>query len=206
MALTRSADLIQQSLFNKALKDKFLLVLNLPKCLKDLQINNLKESGFVNLDQLQFSIFSAPSPAIQIDAIPLKQQGQTYNITSQVRNPYPHMQINFTVDNKYMNYNVIWKWLEFINDPKQSGMNPYFEKTTRPETKFDKYLDYQSDITVYGLEEYNKKIAQWQYSNCFPIFLSDISYNYRLSEEAECSFSFIYSQLKFSLILDESQP
>jgi hypothetical protein len=206
MALDRSGSLIQQSIFNKALKDKFLLVLNLPKCLKDLQINKLKESGFVNLDQLQFSIFSAPSPAITIDAIPLGQQGQTYQITSQKRSAYTPMQVNFTVDNRYGNYYVLWKWLTFINDPKNSGMNEYFQKTTPPTVKFEKYLDYQTDITVYALDEYHKKIAKWDYINTFPTFLSEISYNYRLAEEAECSFNFIYSQLDFNLVLEESQP
>jgi len=206
MALTRSMDLIQQSLFNKALKDKFLLVLNLPKCLKDLQVNNLKESGFINLDQLQFSIFSAPSPSISIDAIPLGQQGQVYNITSQKRNAYSPMQVNFTIDNLYGNYLVLWKWLEIINDPKNSGMAAYFEKTSKPEIRFEKYLDYQSNITVYALDEFHKKIAKWEYSNCFPTFLSDVSYNYRLPEEAECSFNFSYSQLFFNLVLDNAQP
>ena len=206
MALTRSADLIQQSLFNKALKDKFLIVLNLPKCIKNSQVNNLKESGIVNLEQLQFSIFSAPSPAIAVDAIPLGQQGQTYHVTSQVRKPYTPMLINFTVDNIYGNYLVLWRWFEMINDPKNSGMNEYFQKKGNPETKFDKYLDYQSNITVYALDEFHKKVAKWNYTNVFPTFLAEISYNYRQPDEAECSFSFIYSQLFFSLILNASQP
>ena len=205
MVLTRSADFVQQSIFNKALKDKFLLVLNLPKCIKDLQVNKLQESGFINLDQLQFSIFSAPSPAISIDAIPLGQQGQTYHVTSQKRNAYSPMSINFTVDNRYGNYYVLWKWMEFINDPKNSGMNEYFQKIlpTQPDNKFEKYLDYQTEITVYALDEYHKKIAKWEYTNCFPTFLGDISYNYRLPEEAECSFNFIYSQLFFNLITEK---
>jgi hypothetical protein len=207
MVLTRNASLVQQSIFNKALKDKFLLVLNLPKCLKDLQVNNAKENGFVNIDRLQFSVFSAPSPAISIDAIPLSQQGQIYNITSQKRNAYTPMSVNFTVDNQYGNYYVLWKWLSFINDPKNSGMNEYFKKTTiNPEIRFDRYLDYQSEINVYALDEYHKKIGKWVYTNCFPTYLGEISYNYRLPEEAECSFNFVYSQLDFKLVSDEAQP
>ena len=206
MVLSRDASLIQQSIFNKALKDKFLLILNLPKCIKDLQVNNIQESGFINLDQLQFSIFSAPSPVIGIEAIPLNQQGQVYNITSQRRNAYSPMQVNYTVDNQYGNYFVLWKWMEFINDPRNSGMNEYFKRKSSPEIKFDKYLDYQSNITVYALDEYHKNIAKWDYFNCFPTFLGDISYNYRLPEEAECRFNFIYSQLVFSLITEKAQP
>jgi len=203
--LNRSADIIQQSIFNKSLKDKFILVLNLPNCIKDLQVNKLETSGLVNLDALQFSIYSAPAPSINIPHIPQNVSGQVYNVTSQFREAYSPMKVNFTIDTLYGNYYVLWKWLSMINDPKNSGMNEYFRKETRPEAIFDRYLDYQTLITVYALDGYNKKVAKWSYTNCFPVYLGEISYNYRLPEEAECSFDFVYNQIDFTLITEDGQ-
>ena len=56
-----------QSPFNKARKDKFLFVLNLPKCLKDISHKFKRTNETVLPDALQFSVFGVTVPEVQVN-------------------------------------------------------------------------------------------------------------------------------------------
>ena len=66
------------------------------------------------------------------------------------------------------------------------------------------FLDYQTIITVYAMDEYNKKIAKFDYNNSFITKLGGIAYNYRDATEAECSFDFVFNQMNITLINDST--
>lgn len=115
-----------QSLLNKARKDKFILVLDIPKAMKDINSSTVRSKNFVNLDKLQFSVAGTIVPEIVIPSVSTATYGQTFKFTSQKREPYAPITINFNIDNNFENYWILWKWLAILNDPLISGMPKQF--------------------------------------------------------------------------------
>ena len=62
------------------------------------------------------------------------------------------------------------------------------------------YDEYATDITVFGLDEYNEKRIQFTYIGAVPVSLSEISYNYQGSDEVSSQFEFAFSQLHTKLL------
>ncbi len=117
--------IMHQSILNKARKDKFLLVLDIPKVLKNVE-SNTRSNDLVNLDKIQFSVFGGVVPQVSVPKQSVNTYGQAYNVTGMTRPPYNPVSIGFNVDNNFDNYWVLWKWLAILNDPKKSGMDEYF--------------------------------------------------------------------------------
>ena len=233
-------NVLKQAVFNKARKDKFIMVITLPKILREINSDILSQrsQSLIKQEALQFSIYGSPVPETSVPQQALGIYGQTYNVTSQVREPYAPITVNFTVDNRFSNWWVLWKWLEVLNDPrdswmpddfsvwqqgaaevlnganeksdlirkqlnsKQSKVGPQISKTiTTQQIKMVKnYLDYQTTITVYGLDEYDNKMIQFDYYNAFITRLAGIEYNYRDAEEIESNFTFVFNQLEIGLV------
>jgi len=189
---------VQQSILNKNRKDKFLLVLNLPDVLK--KINKVssgdRDTSFLNQDSLQYSIYGSIVPSVTVPAIALPFAGQVAQYTSYSRPEYPPVSVSFTVDNGYNNWWVLWKWLDLINNSYAGYYNA--DDILDPNGKLTN--SYQTNITVYGLDEYNNKKIQFTYTNAFITGLGEISYNYRESEQIESSFTFSFGQLKAELL------
>lgn len=194
---------VTQAHLNKARKDKFQLILTLPNILKKIETRSARESKFINLDSLQFSVFGASIPSSEVTEIPLHYAGQNYNVTSFDRPAYPPCTINFTIDNEFKNYWVIWKWLQLLNDPINStyGRPDIFKEIEGyPEMDPKTLYDYTTTITLIGMDEYNKNKVQFDFRYAFARKLGDINYNYRDPDEMECTFEFVYNQLDIQLI------
>jgi hypothetical protein len=215
------SDVIDQSVLNKVHIDKFLLILDTPKVLKNYQSNSARSQTLLNLDKMQFSVIGVNIPSHKIAAVGVPFRGQTPHVTSQTRDEYPPASVKFTIDNNFDNYWFIWKWMKLMNDPKDSGMDSYFAEFThigdrrldplreinnpKPITykhikMLHDYTDYQTIINLIALREYNEKIVQFTYSNAFPVSLGEINYDYRESGEISCSFDFAYGQVDVELI------
>jgi hypothetical protein len=183
----------QQSVLNRSGKDKFVLVLNLPKVLYKQSVSD----ELISIDPLQISIYGAVVPPIQIPANEVRFGGQSYNVSSYARPNYPPLTVNFVIDNKFRNYWILWKWLTVLNDPKTSlytGTNPKFE--TADDIREDGILtEYQANFSVLGMNEYNQKSIEFIYYNGFITNLGGINYNYRDTEILESTAEFQYSQL-----------
>lgn len=215
------ADIIPQTILNKAHVDKFVLVLDTPPVLKNYETKTTREANLVNLDKMQYSVISVTLPTHNIPPISVPYMGQTTHHTSQTRDEYPVVKVQFTVDNNYDNYWFIWKWLKIMNDPRNSGMDEHFATFTTeadqmlnkfpisPESRnikykhikmVNKYTDYQTSIQLYNLREYNEKIIKFVYSNAFPVSLGELNLDYRETNEIACSFDFSYGQIDIELI------
>jgi hypothetical protein len=190
---------IQQSILNKNRKDKFLLVLNLPPILKTANkpTQGERSLNFLNLDTLQYSIYGTIVPETTIPEVDLLYSGQTAKLTSYTRSAYKSVTVNFTVDNQFNNWWVLWYWLNVINDSKESTYN--YNQLTSPEN-FANLNSYQTNITVYGLDEFDNKKIQWDYIKSFITNLGEITYNYRDGDQIESSFTFAFSQLNSQLL------
>lgn len=187
-----------QSSFNKERKDKFVMVVPIPEFLKK-DVNKEEASrndNTVNPDSVQFSIYGSIVPKVEIPNVPVRYSGQTLNVTSYNRPEYEPVTVNFTIDNRFSNYWFIYKWLDKMQDDYAGYFNPKKDYSNGESVE----KEYMADFTIYALDEYNKKVAQFDYTKAFPTSLAGIDYSYRTPDEIESSFTFSYSQFYVSLL------
>ena len=201
---------INQSQFNKSRLDKFLLVLNLPPILKDISnqyIGSRKNTSIIE-NSLQFSVYGTVVPQIQVPEESLYYAGQSMKLSTHTRPVYENVTVNFTIDNEFNNYWVIYKWLDLMNDEKISTFNSkdIFDKPniSPKEKKNSKTLTptdlYQADISLYAKDEFDKNKVKFVFTKAFPVNLGSIDFNYRASGEIETTLEFAFSQLLVGLV------
>jgi hypothetical protein len=191
-----------QSPFNKSRKDKFLLVLNLPAALRNISSKFERSENTIIPDALQFSVYGSIVPEISIPNANVRYAGQTLAQSSHSREPYTPLTVNFTIDNRFNNYWVIYSWLNLLNNDETSI---YDEKQLTIPTK-DRFnvpnYQYRTTLSIFALDEYNKRVVEFIYKNAFPTNMGGISYSYRDADEIETSFTFEYSQLIIKPVTD----
>lgn len=191
-------DKIQQSVFNKSRKDKFLFVLTLPKAMKDISYSlpENRDQDHVIPDSLRFSVYGVVVPQVRVGSGEIRYSGQAVKFSSHSRDAYDNVTVNFTVDNRFNNYWVIWKWLDIMNDDTSS----VFMKGTDLPTSESMFEQYQGTVTMYALDEYNKEVMKFDYEGVVPVSVGSIDYNYRTTEEIETTFEFSFSKLTPTLL------
>ena len=194
------ADKAKQSVLNKTRLDKFLLSLSVPAALKNT-VSKVERSTHNHSDArampdtLQFSVFGIVVPAVTILPNELPYAGQHLNVSTHSRSKYDDVTVNFTIDNQFNNYWYVWRWLDVLNDDKLSIYDAQHEG--QPRMLLD---DYQTNFTVFGMNEYNKNVIEFTYTKAFPVSLGEIMYNYRDTQEAESTLTFSFSQLHVNLL------
>jgi len=188
-----------QSPFNLARKDKFLLVLDVPPALKKITSKFIRDNVNILPDTMQFSVAGTIVPEISVPAIQNRYAGQTQTATSYARDSYPPITVDFIVDNRFNNYWVIYTWLNLLNDDQTSLYDVTNLTDPTPNivdgvTK-NLYSQYKATISIYGLDEYNKRVVEFKYIDAFPTNLGSIAYSYKDSGELESSLTLSYSQL-----------
>jgi len=197
-----------QSQLNKSRLDKFLLVFNLPPILRNKNNNNLsvRSNNLLNQNSLQFSVYGSVLPTISVPEFTAGYSGQSYKVSSNTRPPYPNISVNFTVDNQFNNYWVIYYWLNLLNDQQESSYDvkqPISDISIVQGNKLNPILQpqsYQTDFTLFGKDEYDNNIIQFTYTKAFPVSLGSINYNYREPGEMETTFEFAFSQFFAQLL------
>lgn len=191
---------IHQSVLNKARQDKFILVFDTPPILKQISRKYERNNSVIIPDSVQFSVFGTMVPEITVKGVETRFAGSTLYLTSHSKDSYPPVNIKFVVDNMYNNYYVIYSWLNLLHDQKTGVYN---QAGLLPEDA--NFNDYQTDLTVYGLDEYGKKRISFTYTKAFPTSVDGITYNQKADagEEVESGFVFLYSQMHVN-ILNES--
>lgn len=183
----------KQSLLNKGRVDKFIMVFQLPPALREVQKRSTRSSFNVSEDSFQFSIYGTVVPELTVPAVRIPYTGSNLYQSAHAREPYPPVTISFTIDNEFNNYWVIYKWLDLMHDDK-AGL---YDNDKLVGTE---YSNYQADMTIYGVDEYDNKRIQFTYTKAFPTVLGNIDYNYRESTEINTSMTFVYSQLHTKLL------
>lgn len=205
-----------QSHLNKAIQDKFRVVITTPAILRSRNDHFTRTNSTVDVDTLQISNISISLPSSTIKPTLLPYRGQTPQLTSWSRDPYQSVKFSFKIDNRFNNYFYLWKWQATMNDPLLSTPdNALSDASTESNMslklgKLDidykkvitsrKYSDYITSINVFGRDEYDKDIIEFKYLNCLPVTLGGFDYNFQQTGEIECSFEFVYSQFDVSLI------
>lgn len=197
---------LAQAQLNKNRLDKFLLVFALPEAMRNINSNNLlvRSNKLVNSNSMQFSVFGSLVPKVTVPSIAAGYSGQNYKVSSHGRPPYDDITVKFTIDNRFNNWWVIYKWLDILNGEKESYYNPdnptYVAGgyTKPPKPLQPQY--YQTDFTVYGKDEFDENVIKFTYTKAFPTDLEPFDYNYRTPGEIESSFTFSFSQFYSELI------
>lgn len=187
---------IVQSYLNKARKDKFLLVFDLPPILKNIQSNYKRNNETVMPDSVQFSVFGTIVPGLTIKAIAARYAGDTLYVSSHNKDPYPPVNVKFKVDSGYNNYWTIYQWLNLQHDQKTGVYN---EKGIIIDGNFN---DYQTDLTLYGLDEYDNKVIQFKYTKAFVTSMNELAFTQTEEGdmEIESGFTFVFSQMHIDLV------
>ncbi len=184
---------IQQAVLNKSRKDKFVFVLTLPDAMKDMTYTmpENRQDDRIIPNTLQFSVYGAVLPQVKVDAGHIRYSGQAVQFSSHSRPQYSNPIVNFTVDNEFNNYWVIWKWLDILNDDRDA----VFHAKKRVDANESMFKEYQGTATMYALDEYNNKKIRFDYQGLVPVSLGQIDYNYRTPDEIETTFEFSFSKL-----------
>ena len=198
------ADGIKQSLLNKARKDKFLMVITPPESIREINTKGERSNKKVINDSIQYSVYGALIPKITVQDVGTQYSGQTFKFTSHHRPAYENIFVNFTIDNRFNNYWVLFKWINILNNNKEAIYDAENIKPQRnftlPLTNPEIFKEYSTTITIYGLDEYDKKKIQFDFPGALPVSLGQIAYNYRDPMEAECTFEFAFSQFTAKLL------
>ena len=194
----------QQSLLNKNRLDKFIMVFQLPPALRKIKSRNNRSSYKVDEDAFQMSVYGAVVPEVTVAAIQIPYAGSNLYNSSHAKEPYPPIEVSFVVDNEFNNYWTMYKWLDLMHD-EQTGLfdeDDLVDKSAPDKGKAApfKFSDYQTDMTLYGLDEFNNKRIGFTYTQAFPITIGSLNYNYRESGEIQSSATFVYSQLRSKLL------
>jgi len=186
-----------QSPLNRAATDKFILIMDLPYLLKKNALND----PYINVEPLQMSIFGTVVPDIQVPEIDVRFRGQGMHISSYARPNYPPLTVNFTVDNSYNNYYILWKWLDVVNLAIQNiygGGNATQLEDLATGTQFE----YQTTLYIQALDEYNQPTLEFVFTKAFLTGLGSINYSYRTGNQLiESAATFHYSQLDVKKII-----
>ena len=186
---------MNQSILNKSRLDKYVMILSLPKGLINKKSNS-RSNVKINFDSLQYTIYGTPVPDIIIPALGLSYSGQEIKISSHSRKPYNNIFIDFSVDNLYQNWWVIYHWLDLLNDATHS----YYNYDQNIKSEAEKALsEYSANFTIYGLDEYDNKVIKFDYTGCFPVSLTSPKYSDatpdQLMSKIEFAFSFFEAHL-----------
>lgn len=185
---------LPQAILNKARGDKFALILGIPQVLKNIDRKYPldKPNRYIALDRLQFSIVGINVPNISIPKIDVPGMGAVPNVTSFVRPSYGEVSCKFVVDSEFINYFVIWKWLNFLNDTTTGA--------TEHSSKNLQFLpNYSADISLFILNEYNEHVVEFAYRSAYPTSLEGMDFNYQKPEEILCGFTFAFNLLDVTL-------
>lgn len=190
---------VDQAVLNKSRLDKFVLVFDVPPLLREANKKFERSNDFVQSDSIQFAVYGTVIPRVEVPAVAANYGGSVMHVSSQARPGYPPVAVNFTIDNQFNNYWVIYTWLNALRSA-QDGM---YKTAIHQENRFSNNMlirDYATDITIYAKDEYNVDIIKWTYKMAFPTNLGEISYSYRNAGEIETSFDFVFTEMVCELL------
>jgi len=194
----------EQAPLNKQRADKFLLVITPPAIFRNFDLDRI----FPNA--IQYSVYGTVIPQISVPSVNVGYANQNLKVSSYSRVPYEDISVNFTVDNRFRNYYFIYKWLDILNDDvtgmfaKSDGkaIDTFITPVNGSyKIKQSEEALYMSDFTVFSLDEYNNKVAEFTYTKAFPISLGSLTANYRDPSLYDTTFTFSFSQLYMKLLI-----
>lgn len=178
---------IQQSILNRSRVNKFILILDLPKKLKD-------NKDLFNLNNLQFTIYGTVFPDISVLNEEIRFGGQTLNVPNFTRPPYSPLKVLFKIDNEWKNYLTLYHWINIFNDYKESVFDNKDVLKITPNNVSKSYPEYVKNISIIAINELNEPVIEFTYTDAFPIKMGGYNPDYQRGEEIDCWVEFKYNQ------------
>ena len=195
---------MNQAPLNKNRQDKFILVLNLPDGIKNIVDNITRNTNRIDANSLEISIAGAVTPTISIPEKTVPYGAQTIKVSSHTRPAYESLNLDFKIDNEFKNYWAIYKWLDIINDIKTGNFNEddiiKYKSAQELSSPSQQLPIYSSNLTVFGLDEYENRKIQWDYIGAFPTKLAEIQWDYTNEAEITSSATFEFTKIEAKLI------
>lgn len=186
---------MNQSQFNKARSDKFIMVLDIPEALRAIDTREARANNLVDSKSITYSVFASQIPDVQVHDTEQKFSGQAFHFTSHHRPEYGNVTVKFTIDNQFKNYWVVYKWINILNNNKEGFFDA--ENLSIAESPFETY---STTATLFGLDEFDQKKIQFDFIGVVPVKLGGINYDYRTEDEIETYLEFSFSQMLAKLV------
>lgn len=184
------------SALNVASKDKFLLVVTIPKILKPYQQTFVRDQSKFDSDTLMYKLYGVNLPPVKVPSIKTQSGGYTVKLSSHVKTEYEPVKVNFVIDSGYQNYHFIYKWLDVLAGDDSGNFD---DKNLLPNGK-GRLKEYSTAMTVFALDEYDRAVAEFIFQGAFVTDLGGIEYNYQTEKEIQSTFTFEYTFFKMQLI------
>jgi len=176
-----TTNLKQNPTVNKVHANKFKLIIPKIDIISDLF------RDYAN-NYLELSIKGTVAAGLQLQAIetpifghkPVKVTGAGYRLEE--------IPIDFLIDGNFVNYFMLWKWLEKIYNLK-TATSPVIEEGEIP----------YEDFEILGLDNYNNPVVKFKYRGGFITSLSDVTVGYDNSERLEAKATFAYDDYTVEL-------
>ena len=175
------------------------MVLTPPESIREINSKTERDNKKVINDSIQYSVYGSLIPKITVQDIGTTYSGQTFKFSSHNRPAYENIFVNFTIDNRFNNYWVLFKWINILNNNKEAIYDAD-NLRIRPVDNPKLLEQYSTTITIYGLDEYDKRKIQFDFLGALPVSLGQLAYNYRDPMEAESTFEFAFSQFTAKLL------
>ena len=187
-----------QSILNKSRNDKFVLVVNIPPILKKIDKKLERTSKNIQSDKLQFSVYGTIVPRLQVPAVETRYGGSTINLSSHSHPTYAPITLSFKIDNRFDNYWALFTWLNLLRD-QEEGIAGIVDTDQLLADRTINLSDYATDISVFGLDEFNMPVVEFKYIRAFPTALAEINYDYTNPDEISSSCEFAFHEMKVKL-------
>ena len=170
---------LKQAPLNKVRCDKFILTIDMPLMLRQQLVNIYKDASII--DNFQINLTNAQVPLVSIPNIPVVFDGQTYNTSSHTRPTYSSLNLSFFIDTHFINYWLLWNWLNLFNEANTARG----EKTSQLVSRF----------RLSCLDEYNSPIINFFYEDVFITELGKFDVDYTNTKQLKASATFVFNRM-----------
>lgn len=188
------------SSLSKASKDKFILGVDIPLCVKQKTYSSARGCNAVKADDLLVSLVSVNVPAIKLGTTQLKYSGRSVAMPKHSREN-EQIDVGFIIDDKYSNYWVLWQWAEFIASDAHgfAGRDSTRAISQQHDNSQVSLAQLSTTMSLYALDGFNSPVGEWVFKGCVLSSLDSIPFDYHGDEQIQCKFSFEYTFCGFHL-------
>jgi len=133
----------------------FNSILNLPKCLKGRIRGKCGDESDVSLEALELNIRNFPVPSMTIASSKVSHGVGNYSESSGKLEEFDDLTFSVKMDDKMINYNTIYQWLNMITSMGGGFQNGYAS-------------EYKTTFSVLSLDGYQCPIGAHTFSGVFP--------------------------------------
>jgi|GEM_PF-2288705 len=145
-----------------------------------------RAAGFKDNDELTLNIFSTIIPSLTLETGIDDWMG-TKRTKATGKAEWEQWNVNFLVDSEFKNWQLLFKWIMYINNSKD---------------KFSEdYKNYTVDATLRIIDNFHNETLKIFFVDVWPNMLGEVSLSQREGESLlECQASFVYNRFEIRAI------